>query len=95
MKKRLAILLLLSILSMGMAGALSVVPHVHGEDWNHSENTACPIYQAGIQGLDAVVTVFFSALVLWVVVFLLFFTKQPVTVFSYWVFCVLAPPVSL
>mgnify|MGYP001608714618 CR=1 len=95
MKKSLAVLILLSVLSMGLVGALSIVPHVHGDDFDHSKHTACPIYQVGIHGLEAVVTGFLSVFVFSAIVFLLFFTDRPIVVFSSRVFSGRAPPTLL
>ena len=53
MKKKLSLLLVASILFFGVVGALAVVPHVHGKDFNHSQHETCPVYQFGIGHVHA------------------------------------------
>ena len=47
MKKSLALLAALSVFALGAVGALSVIPHVHGKDLNHSQHETCPVHQFG------------------------------------------------
>ena len=53
MKKKLSLLLVTSILFFGVVGALAVIPHVHGKDFNHSHHETCPVYQFGIGNVHA------------------------------------------
>lgn len=48
MKKSLAFLTVLAVLLFGVAGALAVIPHGHGDDFDHSKHASCPVYQAGL-----------------------------------------------
>ena len=45
MKRFLVILTIFTISCLGFVGALSVVPHGHGDDLDHSSHTPCPVHQ--------------------------------------------------
>ncbi len=64
MKKKLFILFLVMVLVFtgGMA-ALSVLPHAHGEDLDHSKHSTCPVHQLGHIGFAATAVVFASFLI--------------------------------
>ena len=47
MKKSFLIFLIVVFALAGVASALTIVPHVHGNDFNHSKHHECPVYQAG------------------------------------------------
>ena len=53
MKKTLSLVVVLSVLFFGVVGALSVIPHVHGKDFNHSQHETCPVYQFGVSNVHA------------------------------------------
>lgn len=53
MKKLLSALILSSFLAMGAVAALSVVPHAHGNDYDHSQHENCPIHQFGLHQAHA------------------------------------------
>jgi len=95
MKKSLAFLILLSVLSMGMAGALSIVPHTHGNDFDHSKHAACPIYQVGLHGLEAAISSFYSAVIFSLVFLHLILAHRPINTFPAQIFSVRAPPALL
>lgn len=54
MKKLLAVFLFLGVLSTGVYGALSTLPHAHGDDLDHSRHASCPVHQLGSDGFQAV-----------------------------------------
>ncbi len=58
MKKFLAVLTVVFILFLGVVGALSVIPHAHGNDFDHSKHQNCPVYQFSLHAFGAVPTVF-------------------------------------
>ncbi len=95
LRKPLALLLFLSILSVGMVGALSVIPHVHGDDFNHSKHASCPIHQLVQHGFQAVIGGFGTAIVFSFVVCLLVFIDRPVIALPIRFFSVRAPPATL
>lgn len=51
MKKVFSILLVAGVLCVGLTGALAVVPHVHGRDFNHSQHETCPVHQLSLHPL--------------------------------------------
>lgn len=53
MKKTLSALIVLTVLSCSIIGALSVLPHVHGKDFNHSQHETCPVHQFGLSHVHA------------------------------------------
>ena len=53
MRKLLAVLSIVAVLFLGIVGALAVVPHTHGNDYNHSKHENCPVYQFGVQKVHA------------------------------------------
>ena len=75
MKKSLAFLAILSVLVLGAVSALSVVPHAHGNDLDHSKHSSCPIYQISIHGFNAVINLFKAIVVLSVISFICFGKK--------------------
>ena|SRR3989338_7537991 len=58
MKKLLAVLTVVFILFLGLIGALSVIPHAHGNDFDHSKHQSCPVYQFSLHAFGAILTVF-------------------------------------
>ena len=92
MKKTLSLLVVLSVLSFGAVGALSVVPHVHGKDFNHSQHETCPIYQFGVGNVHA--DAFFAGIViaLFLLCFLIQTQKSLVVFLSRSFACLRAPP---
>jgi hypothetical protein len=72
MKKFFLILLVLAFAVAGVAGALAVVPHGHDEDFDHSKHASCPVYQAQLQGTNALIP---SMVFLVFVSLVLFFLK--------------------
>jgi hypothetical protein len=95
LRRPLALLLFLSILSVGMVGALSVVPHVHGDDFDHSKHASCPIHQLGQHGFQAVIDGFGTAIAISFAFYLLVFIDLPVISLPTRFFSVRAPPVAL
>jgi len=71
-KKALAVLAVCFVVILALVGALSVVPHVHGNDFDHSTHKSCPIYQFSLHSVNfalhttALVFVIFSLFFLWV-----------------------------
>lgn len=63
MKKFLAVFAICSILlASGLAG-LSVLPHAHGNDLDHSQHKSCAVYQFSLGHTDALTaTIIFSLL---------------------------------
>ena len=45
MKKLFIILLVIVFALTGVCAALSVLPHVHGHDFDHSKHSTCPVFQ--------------------------------------------------
>jgi len=64
MKKFFSVLTIVAVISLGVVGALAVVPHVHGKDLDHSKHETCPVYQFSLQNLNAAIASFISAAVL-------------------------------
>ena len=52
MKRALLLLIVLGLAMAGIECALSLVPHTHGGDVDHSKHTACPIHQAAQQDIQ-------------------------------------------
>ncbi len=48
MKKVFAVLIVGCVVCLALIGALSVVPHTHGSDFDHSTHQSCPIYQLSL-----------------------------------------------
>ena len=69
MKKIFAMLVIAMTFSAVMVGALSVVPHVHGDDFDHSKHQTCPVYQQSLHDSDADVTASFVLGISFLVVF--------------------------
>jgi hypothetical protein len=74
-KKFLALLIILLIFAFGAVGALSVVPHAHGNDFDHSQHSSCPIYQFSVHGFNAI-TSLFRAIVILLATFYIPFNKM-------------------
>ena len=53
MKKFLAVLAVLAIACVSVTGALAVIPHAHGSDFDHSQHKTCPVHQVGLSGVQA------------------------------------------
>jgi len=51
-KKAFVVLVIGCVLCFALIGALSVVPHTHGNDFNHSTHKTCPIYQFSLHPLQ-------------------------------------------
>ena len=45
MKRLLSILAIVAIFSLSIIAALSIIPHVHGDDLDHSHHESCPLHQ--------------------------------------------------
>ncbi len=58
MKKLFILFLTAATVSFGTMGALSLLPHSHGNDFNHAQHETCPVYQAGIAGKNFTATIF-------------------------------------
>jgi hypothetical protein len=52
-KKLFSAFFLAAFLFAGLAGALSIVPHVHGQDTDHSEHQDCALYQLSLSHFEA------------------------------------------
>ena len=70
MRKFLAGLVSALVLSAAVVGALSVLPHAHGDDLDHSKHQTCPVYQFGLHDSSSEATATFVFGVLWIVAFL-------------------------
>lgn len=55
LKKLLVVAAVTGVVALGVLGALAVVPHAHGHDYNHSSHEACPVHQAALLSVHAVV----------------------------------------
>ena len=93
MRKKLSLFLVISVLFFGVVGALSVVPHVHGKDFNHSQHQACPVYQFGISNVHADVSYVVVIVALFLLCFLTELPKSSAVVFSRSFAHLRAPPV--
>lgn len=58
MKKSLAVLAIVAVFSLGIIGALAIVPHIHGDDTDHSKNQGCAVHQAATVILGGSVSIF-------------------------------------
>ena len=59
MKKKLfALILIAALVFTGGLAALSVLPHTHGKDFDHSKHSTCPVYQVSLTGFAATAVVF-------------------------------------
>lgn len=54
-KKILVFLTAVGVFSLGLVGALAVVPHVHGHDLDHSSHSTCPVHQVASVSVFAAV----------------------------------------
>ena len=66
-KKVLAVLIVFFVVVLALVGALSVIPHAHGADFNHSKHPTCPIYQLNLHAFVAAL-VSFGCIVFFVLV---------------------------
>ena len=82
MKKKLSLFIAASVFALGIVGALAVVPHVHGKDFNHSQHQTCPIYQFGIGNVHADVSHAAVIIALFIFCFLIEIRKVSHTFFS-------------
>ena len=71
MKNKFLIVLLVScVVLLALLGALAVLPHAHGGDFNHATHQSCPVYQFSLHSVDfnfqaaALVAVIFSLIFL-------------------------------
>lgn len=53
MKKFLAGLAVAAVLVSAFLAGLSILPHAHGDDADHSHHKACPVYQKSLHSGDA------------------------------------------
>ena len=51
-KKILVVLFTVFFVPLTVTSALGVIPHVHGKDFNHSQNESCPVHQIGSLAVD-------------------------------------------
>ncbi len=79
MKKVLSVLLIGCVVILALMGALTVFPHMHGSDTDHSSHKTCPVYQLGLHSVDMMV----FAVVGLAVIFLFKFFRQKKEAFSY------------
>ena len=93
MKKILSVFVVSSVLFLGIIGALSVVPHVHGKDSNHSQHETCPVHQFGVSNVH--VDIFHTSIVvaLFLLCLLIEIQRSSVVVFSRSFAYLRAPPV--
>ena len=76
MKKFLAALAIVAVMGFGIVGALAVIPHTHGKDFNHSQHQTCPVYQFGISNVHADVSHVDFIVALFIFCFLIEFQKS-------------------
>jgi len=57
-KKTLAVLLVCFVVLLALLGALSVLPHAHGNDFDHSTHKSCPVYQFSLHDSAAILVTF-------------------------------------
>ena len=71
MKKFFYSLAIVPVFTLCLLSALTVVPHVHGNDTDHSRHESCPIHQVSMAHNDAAiaaaVSLIFCVLILWLV----------------------------
>ena len=61
MKKFLAGLAVAAVLVSAFLTGLSVLPHEHGGDFDHSNHKSCPVYQKSLHSDDALCAPLFAA----------------------------------
>ena len=76
MKKFLAVFAVCSVLLASGLAALSVLPHSHGNDLDHSSHKSCPVYQFGLGHTDGMTSLTALVFVLFAVLYLVFSDKQ-------------------
>ncbi len=94
MKRFLAVLTVVFILLLGMVGALSVIPHSHGNDFDHSKHQTCPVYQFGLHAFGATVAVFKITAIFLILFYLLNVGDSFPVDFSYRFNSLRAPPLA-
>lgn len=70
MKKFLAGLVICSVVVLGIIGALAVIPHVHGNDTDHSQHETCPIHQFNLIHTGATVATVFTLIFIFLAAYL-------------------------
>lgn len=95
MKKFLAVLTVVFILLLGMLGALSVIPHAHENDLDHSKHQSCPVYQFGLHAFGAALTVFEITAVFLILFYVLNIGDSFPIDFSYRFHFLRAPPLAV
>ena len=83
MKKTLSLAIVLSVLFFGIVGALAVIPHVHGKDFNHSQHETCPVYQFGVSNVHADISCAAVIIALFLFCFLIEIKKSLPVFFSH------------
>ncbi len=94
MKKFLAVVTIVFILFLGVVGALSVIPHAHGNDFDHSKHQNCPVYQFSLHAFGALLTVFKITTIVFFLFYLLRVRDSFSTDFSYRFSFLRAPPLA-
>ena len=59
-KKLFSLFLIVALVFTGGMAALSVLPHAHGGDLDHSKHSTCPVHQISQIGFAAAAIVFVS-----------------------------------
>lgn len=95
MKKFLSGIFIVLFAAGSVVAGLNVLPHAHGQDFDHSQHKTCPVYQAGQAAFFAEEAVA-QVLVFSLFVSFILFSKEKHSEFSPEIFSSLrAPPVSL
>ena len=94
-KKVLAVLIVFFVVILALVGALSVIPHAHGKDFDHSKHQSCPIYQFSLHAFGAVPTVFKITAIVFFLFYLLRVQDSFSADFSYRFSFLRAPPTAV
>ena len=93
MKKILSLVVVSSVLIFGLVGALSVIPHAHGKDLDHSQHQTCPVYQFGVSNVHGDVFHVATIVTIFLLCFLIEIQKSSTAFFSRSFAHLRAPPV--
>ncbi|MBI4432326.1 MAG: hypothetical protein HY592_02445 [Candidatus Omnitrophica bacterium] len=94
MKKTILCLAVAAVLAAGVMGGLSLLPHTHGDDVDHSQHTTCPIHQFGLQGFQAEAVDFQAAPLFFIVAFLFLMGMLSFRSVSHFFHSLRAPPLA-
>ena len=70
-RRALCVLTIAAVVSLGIMGAISVIPHAHGKDRDNTAHGSCPICQFTAQGLSAATVAFNEVIAIFFALFFL------------------------